>query len=99
VPQSVLKHYRLTDPLTQTDLDKLGLTRKDVGIGMPEWRRDYGPVRAVPTDEFRPPRAGEWYLSGATPTAWRAPNDLSTPYRILRLVRMQKVKIEYWKEF
>jgi hypothetical protein len=34
--------------------------------------------------EFREPRAGEWYLSGAIPQAWRAPNALNTKYHILR---------------
>lgn len=34
------------------------------------------------TGEFRPPRKGEWYLSGAIVQAWKAPNDLSTPYWI-----------------
>lgn len=29
---------------------------------------------------FRPPKKGEYYLSGAIVTAYRAPNDLSTPY-------------------
>lgn len=38
----------------------------------------------VETGEHRPPKAGEWYLSGAIPEAWRAPNDLTTPYHILR---------------
>lgn len=47
-------------------------------------------LRAVATTEFRPPKAGEWYLSGAIVCAWRAPNDLSTPYRIARLVRGDK---------
>ena len=32
--------------------------------------------------EFRPPRKGEFYLSGAVVQGWRAPNDLSTAYRI-----------------
>lgn len=38
------------------------------------------------TGEKRPPRKGEWYLSGAIPAAYRAPNDLSTPYIILEPV-------------
>jgi hypothetical protein len=33
-------------------------------------------VRAVRTGEFRPPNAGEWYLSGALVDAYCAPNDL-----------------------
>ena len=32
---------------------------------------------------------GEWYLSGAIPEAYKAPNDLSTPFHILRLVRVE----------
>ncbi len=37
---------------------------------------------AIRTGEFRPPRKGEWYISGAIPAAYRAPNDLSTSYHI-----------------
>lgn len=37
------------------------------------------------TGEFRCPRKGERYLSGAIPAAYRAPNDLGTPFHILRL--------------
>ena len=44
--------------------------------------------RAKPTGEKRPPKSGEWYLSGAIIEAYRAPNDLSTPYLIARLVRV-----------
>ena len=39
---------------------------------------------AIRTGEFRPPRKGELYLSGAIVEAWRAPNDLSTAYLIAR---------------
>lgn len=41
---------------------------------------------AIRTGEKRPPRAGEWYLSGAEPQAWRAPRDFETEYYILKLV-------------
>jgi hypothetical protein len=34
----------------------------------------------------RPPRRGEYYLSGAIPEAWDAPNDLSTPFFICQRV-------------
>jgi hypothetical protein len=44
-------------------------------------------VSAQWTGEKRPPRKGEWYLSGAIIEAYLAPNDLSTPYHIARLVR------------
>ena len=45
--------------------------------------------RAVRTGEQRPPKKGEWYLSGAIPEAYQAPNDLSSPFHILRLVNVR----------
>lgn len=33
---------------------------------------------------FRPPKKGEFYLSGAIIAAYRAPNDLSTSYHVVR---------------
>ena len=32
----------------------------------------------------RPPKKGEFYLSGAIPQAWKAPNDLSTDFYIMK---------------
>lgn len=43
------------------------------------------------TGEKRCPKAGEWYLSGAIIQAWKAPNYLSTPYHIARLVRVEEI--------
>jgi len=37
--------------------------------------------------ERRSPRKGEWYISGAIPVAYLAPNDFSTPYLIGVLVK------------
>lgn len=34
--------------------------------------------------DFRAPKRGEYYLSGAIVEAWRAPNDLDTEFRIVR---------------
>lgn len=45
-------------------------------------------VAAQWTGEKRPPRKGEWYLSGSYVEAWRAPNDLSEVFHIARLVRV-----------
>lgn len=46
-------------------------------------------IRAVWTGEKRPPRKGEWYLSGAIIEAYRAPNDLPTmPFAIAKLVEV-----------
>lgn len=44
------------------------------------------PLKARATGEKRPPRKGEWYLSGAQVEAYRAPNDLSTPHHIAEIV-------------
>lgn len=50
---------------------------------------------SVKTGEFRTPKRGEWYLSGAIPQAYKAPNDLTTPYHILKLVRVTIQHYEY----
>lgn len=47
--------------------------------------------RAVATGEYRPPKSGEWYLSGAIVEAYYAPNDLSTDYAIARIVTCRQV--------
>lgn len=41
---------------------------------------------AVRTGERRAPRKGEWYVSGAIPEAYRAPNDLTIEHQIARIV-------------
>lgn len=43
--------------------------------------------RVTPTGEFRPPRKGEWYLSGSIIEGYRAPSDLSVKHFIGRLVK------------
>jgi hypothetical protein len=45
-------------------------------------KRDYYEA----TGEFRSPRKGEYYLSGAIVEAYRAPNDLNTPFWIAKFV-------------
>jgi len=47
-------------------------------------------VRAVPTGKTRPPKKGEWFLSGAIVEAYRTNNDLSSPYQIARLVKLRR---------
>jgi hypothetical protein len=49
---------------------------------------------ALITGEFRNPLKGEYYLSGAIPEAWQAPNNLLTRYHICRIVRIEK-RVEY----
>ena len=50
-------------------------------------------VRARWTGEFYSPCRGEWYLSGAIIIAYRAPNDLDTPFHIAELVRIEERKV------
>jgi len=61
---------------------------------VPEHRKTYpildrhpeGVSYAVRSGEFRAPRKGEFYISGAIPAAYRAPNDLTMKFQIARLV-------------
>jgi len=47
-------------------------------------------VRAIWTGEKRPPKRGEFYLSGAIIQAYRTTHsDLTTPYHIARLVAVE----------
>jgi len=43
-------------------------------------------LRCEATGEFRAPKKGEWYLSGAIVEGYRAPADLNTPYHIAKLI-------------
>lgn len=53
------------------------------------------------TGEFRPPKKNEWYISGATPEGYKAPNNLTTAFHIGRLVEIKtetiikKTKLRY----
>lgn len=49
----------------------------------------------VMTGEFRPPKKGEHYISGAIPEAYEAPNTLTTNYAIARRVRVRLVPQHY----
>lgn len=50
--------------------------------------------KAVATGEFRPPRKGEWYLSGAIVTAYKAANDLGMSFHIAKLAKVEKIITE-----
>ena len=68
------KLFRLAYPVP-TEAWHIGIPLKD--------------VRVQATGEFRQPKKGEWYISGAIPEGYRAPNDLSSAFHIGRLVRVQ----------
>ncbi len=47
----------------------------------------------APVCVLRPPKQGEWFLSGAVPAAYKATFDMSVSYHILELVLVKKVTI------
>lgn len=51
-------------------------------------------LRVQATGEFRPPRKGEWYLSGAIVEGYRAVANTSTPFPIGQLLKGELV----WRE-
>ena len=63
------------------------------GNHMPKWFR-------YRVKGFRYPRKGEWYLSGAFPSAWLARNDLTTKYLVVeathRPIKEQVTTTKIW---
>jgi len=57
-----------------------------------EYRWNSGPRWYVElTGEFRPPRKGEWFISGAAiPEGYQAPSDLTIYYHIGRKILLQR---------
>lgn len=53
-----------------------------------------GQYRVAPTGEFRPPKAGEWYISGAIPEGYFTRNGLTQAHHIGRLTRVRVVTTE-----
>ena len=45
--------------------------------------------------DFRAPKAGEWYISGAIPQAYQAPNDLGIEFLIAKKTQ-QAVQRTAW---
>ena len=82
-----MKTYPVMDRVNRQEREALELPGSGLAyhcLGMP-----VKGVKAIYSGEKRPPRKGEWYLSGAIPEAYRAPNDLDTPYHIARLVKVR----------
>lgn len=92
-----MKFYRCTDRIPLMDRDRLGAPELDGDMFRNQTRDGYH-IMAVRTFEFRAPRKGEWYLSGSSPTAWRAPSDLSTEYHIMRLAVVERTTMRKLKE-
>jgi hypothetical protein len=84
-------YFHLGDRPSLADCMKLGVKRPKSLMGVfspPE--RDGMLIRAKRTGEYREPRRGEYYLSGAQPRAYRALNDLSSKYHIMELVLLER---------
>lgn len=82
------KFYPLVDPPDSTEVQALGFIASISSYWTKPFQRTFGLV-AVKTGEKRNPKAGEWFLSGAIPEAYKAHNDLDTEYHILRLARIE----------
>ena len=70
-----MRTYPLVDAPTAAECELLNVSPRNAAA-----------IVAISSGEKRPPRAGEWYLSGAIVEAYRAPNDLAAAYHIARLV-------------
>ena len=53
-------------------------------------------IMAVKKPDFRGPKKGEWYLSGACPKAYKAKNDLNVAFHILKLQKFKKKLSVNW---
>lgn len=81
--------YPLGDTPTKEELASIGASKIDYGTYLRV--RDGLHVSIMARDAYqdRPPLKGEWYISGAIPYAYRAPNDLTIEYSIARLVMVE----------
>jgi len=82
-------HFPIKDLLTPFECNALGV--KSNGY---RYAKDgeLVHVRALATGERRPPNAGEWYISGAIPEAYRAGHTMpmSCKHAIAKLVVMRR---------
>jgi len=65
----------------------MGFQQKLFSSGEPFMRECF-----ILTKEFRNPKKGEFYLSGAIPQAWQALSDLSTKFHIVRKATEKETK-------
>lgn len=82
------KNYKLGDRPSLSEREALGFGREEFPWINP-FRPNCSGLVAVKSGEKRPPRRGEWYLSGAIPEAYKAPNDFRQSSHILTLVRVE----------
>ena len=77
--------YPIADRMTRDECERFGVEN----VLVPSCQ--HKTMRTVATGEFRTPKAGEWYLSGAIVEAYRARSDMTTHYYIARLVKTEEV--------
>lgn len=71
--------FSIVDRIPSEDLKRLGGRERN--------------IMAVWTGEKRPPKSGEWFISGAVPEVYRARADLTTVYHIARLVQVERKEV------
>ncbi len=81
-------YYLLRDSPRLTERQSLGFKDNEYSWPCPI-RVGFRGLIATWTGEKRPPKKGEWYLSGALIAAYRAPNDLTTSFHIAQLMVIQ----------
>ena len=85
---NAVKIYSLGDFMENSEAERLEIDR---------WAGhafQYKNIGAIRTGDFREPKKGEWFLSGARPCAYKAPNDLSEKYHIAELVKYKTIEIK-----
>ena len=82
------RYYKLGERPSLSELKTCGFVCGDRPWVNPI-RQDFSGLVAVKTGERRSPKRGEWFLSGAIIEAYKASNDLDSPYLIAKLVRVR----------
>lgn len=97
-----MKFYPLEIPIHSSDINKLNKKFKNKFTSFRHKFREIDDngneiiyqLKAVNTGVMRSPNKGEIYISGAIPTAYEAPNDLSMEFYIAKLVVTKTKQIE-----
>lgn len=85
--------YPLSDPAFRTETDSMGLQIISTFANKYLHKESNSECNLyVIATEFREPKEGEWYISGAIPEAYKAPNNLSQKYWCGKLVAVKEVK-------
>lgn len=93
------KFYKVSDWINAAERKRFDLSMKEstyIGVRV----IDGIMIRAELTGEKRSPKRGEWYISGSTPVAYRAPKDFNEEYYIAKLVKLrQETTVNLYRVF